>query len=241
MKKYRVFEKYTVPYEISPTGDFVQKLSIFKEINEKLSELILPERNDLVKKLRKKWLTLPENEEDLRDRGLNKGYDFLGTFQHFPLSQLGKLNGIFRETANEIPFRTTSSYIRNQKGNIEREFPPSEAVPELMNALYQWDAENKDVLSVFILHFLLLSIHPFENGNGRLARAVEWSRLRELGFSFHPGWEPEVIMHWQASRYNQALESSRSSGFVDDFIHFMLDGYIEIGRALIPETLSAKQ
>ncbi len=233
MTKYNAFRKHAIPFEMSPTSDFSQKLSVFKEIDSKLQQLKIPERQNLVKKLRKKWLSLPENEEMKRELGLEEGYAFTASFDNLPLSEIAKLNGIFRGIFFPTALRNTATYIRNAKNEVVREFPPHQALPELLNELKVWDYENKDQLSAFILHFLILSIHPFDDGNGRLARAYEWSRLRQIGFKFQSGWGPEVIIHWQASRYNEVLESCRESGFVDDFISFMLDGYIGTGEALI--------
>jgi hypothetical protein len=233
MAKYPAFRKHAIPFELSDRAGLEEKISEFKTLNQALLKNKPISRNNLVKQLRRKWLSLPENDEVMRQEKLSDGYSFLEKWEVLPLTELGKLNSLFRGKETSSTLRTMPLFIRDSKNNIVRQFPDHEALPELMDELSKWDQENTDFISCFVLHSLLLSIHPFDDGNGRVARACEWARLKNHGILFHPGWESEVIIHWFAPQYNQVLESCRSKGFVDEFIIFMLDGYIETGKALI--------
>ena len=58
----------------------------------------------------------------------------------------------------------------------EHEPPPAFEVPELMNDLIKWYKQNKTKIHPFelavLLHTKFVTIHPFVDGNGRVARAL---------------------------------------------------------------------
>ena len=58
----------------------------------------------------------------------------------------------------------------------EHEPPPTFEVPELMNDLIKWYKQNKTKIHPFelavLLHTKFVTIHPFVDGDGRVARAL---------------------------------------------------------------------
>jgi Fic family protein len=61
------------------------------------------------------------------------------------------------------------------KHRVHFEGPPAERVPEEMRAFVEWfdnSPEIDPVLKAGIAHFWFVTIHPFEDGNGRIARAI---------------------------------------------------------------------
>lgn len=63
---------------------------------------------------------------------------------------------------------------------IHYEAPPASAVPRLMSEFIEWyNAETSEDLFIkaAIAHLWFLAIHPFEDGNGRIARAITESIL----------------------------------------------------------------
>lgn len=52
--------------------------------------------------------------------------------------------------------------------------PPARLVPQLMEGLFKWMNENKSIIHPLIIssifHYEFVFIHPFSNGNGRMAR-----------------------------------------------------------------------
>lgn len=58
---------------------------------------------------------------------------------------------------------------------IHFEAPPARQVPREMTAFLNWFNQNTDldpVLKAGVAHFWFVTIHPFEDGNGRIARAI---------------------------------------------------------------------
>ena len=81
-------------------------------------------------------------------------------------------------------WRPVNVHIRDSK----YEFPAWKDVPELMTELLEWYNENKDsvhpVELAAIFHARLVTIHPFADGNGRMARLLMNYILQVNGFPF---------------------------------------------------------
>ena len=97
----------------------------------------------------------------------------------FPTGQSGLhtiRTGSFRKTAMEVvsgPFG---------KQTVHFEAPPAERVPAMMAQFLQWFNSSRGSLDglirAAIAHLTLVTIHPFDDGNGRLARTIT-----EMAFS----------------------------------------------------------
>ena len=81
-------------------------------------------------------------------------------------------------------WRTVNVFIRTSK----YEFPNWKDVPNLMAGLMAWYKENKDKIHPVELaakfHARLVTIHPFADGNGRMARLLMNYILQINGFPF---------------------------------------------------------
>ncbi|MEU8385118.1 Fic family protein [Streptosporangium sp. NPDC048865] len=120
-------------------------------------------------------------------------------------------------------------YVRNSAtGEVVYEGPDAERVPELMAELVAWlnegDLEAPSHVRAAMAHFNLVSIHPWRDGNGRMARALqtlvlgrdrittpefssieEWLGIAENTVDYYRvlaaggrrGWNPhEDTLHW---------------------------------------------
>ncbi len=80
--------------------------------------------------------------------------------------------GQWRQPEND-PMRVVSGAIGREK--IHFIAPKAETIPHEMEAFLRWfnQKDNLDpVLKAGIAHFWFVTIHPFEDGNGRIARAI---------------------------------------------------------------------
>lgn len=104
--------------------------------------------------------------------------------------------------------------------------PPPEMVPKLMKDLFEWMKANKDILHPLILsavfHYEFVFIHPFSDGNGRMARL--WHTI--LLYNWRDVFE-YIPLESQIERfqneYYEAIDRCNKSGNSDVFIEFMLD------------------
>ena len=81
-------------------------------------------------------------------------------------------------------WRPVNVYIRGSK----YDFPHWKKIPKLMSDLIKWHNENKDRMHPVELaakfHVQFVTIHPFADGNGRMARLLLNYILQQSGFPF---------------------------------------------------------
>lgn len=71
------------------------------------------------------------------------------------------------------PMRVVSGAMGHER--VHYEAPPSECVPSMMEELLGWVNGNADidpVLKAALVHLWFVTIHPFDDGNGRLCRTL---------------------------------------------------------------------
>lgn len=102
--------------------------------------------------------------------------------------------------------------------------PPHDLVPSLMKDLFKWlknDEETPMLIKSCIFHYEFVFIHPFSDGNGRLARL--WQNI--LLCKWKPVFEyipiESFIQKYQQEYYNK-IALCHSIGKSNDFIEFML-------------------
>ncbi|BAH32954.1 Fic family protein [Rhodococcus erythropolis] len=127
--------------------------------------------------------------------------------------------------------------------------PRKEDVPELVEQFVQWlanlraeiNAESSDqskfvnaVLAAILAHLYIAWIHPFGNGNGRLARLIEVQILSESGVV------PIIATNLLSDFYNKTrneyyLALDAAQGDVFAFVRYALNGFLDELRAQIEE------
>lgn len=102
--------------------------------------------------------------------------------------------------------------------------PPHDIVPSLMKDLFKWlknDEETPMLIKSCVFHYEFVFIHPFSDGNGRLARL--WQNI--LLCKWKPVFEyipiESFIQKYQQEYYNK-IALCHSIGKPNDFIEFML-------------------
>lgn len=102
-------------------------------------------------------------------------YERLSEINPYNIRQLKQFHGImtkyFVEESGE--FRSGEEGVFNGNQCIFMA-PPAQLVPQLMDELFTWMKEAKDNVHPLILssvfHYEFVFIHPFSDGNGRMAR-----------------------------------------------------------------------
>jgi len=93
----------------------------------------------------------------------------------FPTGRSGmhKITTAAWRTDNSGPMQVVSGPVGRQK--VHYEAPPAAQVPHAMEQFLQWFAAPGDsdpLLVAGLAHLWFVTIHPFEDGNGRIARAI---------------------------------------------------------------------
>ena len=86
-------------------------------------------------------------------------------------------------------------------------------VPDLMHELISWlkSAVGHPATLAADIHFKLVSIHPFVDGNGRTARLLMNLVLLQTGYT------PAIVSNQIRSRYINAIEQAQLGGSLDDY------------------------
>lgn len=102
-------------------------------------------------------------------------------------------------------------------------------VPQLMEDLFRWAEASQlhPVLKSAIVHYEIETIHPFEDGNGRMGRL--WQTLLLAKWNTLFAWIPmESVLYRNRPQYYQAIEDARKANDSGVFIEFTLSALYEI-------------
>lgn len=122
-------------------------------------------------------------------------------------------------------YKTRPNRIVDPGGRTVYAPPPPEQAQPLTQDLLDWlasaDAGRLHPVAVAaIAHHRLVSIHPFADGNGRAARALETWLLYAGGFDTHHLFALDEFFWGDRPRYYEKIQQSRE---LDDDLTFWLD------------------
>lgn len=172
--------------------------------------------------------TVIGSEKEIQEvKNAFKAYDLLGSFDPYSLRDLKKLHAVTTYmTVDE------SGVFRNRNEGVfdgdECIFmaPPPNMVPDLMRTLFSWMRKEKQELHPLVLssvfHYEFVFIHPFLDGNGRMARLWQKAILSEWDPVFQNIPIENQIYEYQ-DEYYKAITASNSAGNSNAFIEFMLE------------------
>lgn len=127
-------------------------------------------------------------------------------------------------TAESGPMQVVSGPVGREKVHFEA--PAAERIEAEIESYLQWfNAPQKvdPVLGAAIAHFWFVTIHPFEDGNGRIARAIadmalaRADKTKERFYSMSSGIETE-----RSEYYNQLESAQRGTLDITEWIEWFL-------------------
>jgi Fic family protein len=126
------------------------------------------------------------------------------------------------------------------KWAVHFEAPPSEKVPQEMTAFIRWfndtspgkpNAIHFAPVRAAIAHLYFESIHPFEDGNGRVGRAIAEKALSQ-GFGYPVMLSLSQVIEADKKAYysalNAASRSNEISAWIKYFVHVILSAQKEV-------------
>lgn len=171
-------------------------------------------------------LVLGEQKEIQEVKNAYAAYEELEKVDPYSLEDLKRLHGIMtRYTVEE-----SGSFRKGEEGVFNGDqcifmAPPARMVPGLMTDLFDWmEREQKTVHPLIlssVFHYEFVFIHPFADGNGRMARLWHTAILSK--------WKPvfayipiESQIEKFQDDYYKAIADCHKAGNSDAFIEFML-------------------
>jgi Fic family protein len=99
------------------------------------------------------------------------------------------------------------------KHRVHFEGPPAERVAEEMRAFLEWFDNNSleidPVLKAGIAHFWFVTVHPFEDGNGRIARAIADMALARSENTSQRFYSISSEIRRERNKYYEGLEETQ--------------------------------
>lgn len=164
--------------------------------------------------------------------GHSKAYDFMFTLlgsDKISEENILTLHRMFYSTIDEEnagKYRTVPVIISGSQYPVSK----TENIPSEMNALVKWISEQRGnyhpIEFAALLHKKFVFIHPFVDGNGRIARLLMNTALIQKGYL------PTVIPPIQRLEYIHALEEAHRNDrkFINFIAEKVIDSEIDFAR-----------
>ena len=183
---------------------------------------------------------IPPAERGIAEMMLSLYRDFVQPLDHQTLYDWHRLvvnerqdiRAIGRYRDHDEPMQVVSGFLHKPKVHFEA--PPSQAMADEMMRFLAWFSasapDGSEPLAALtragIAHLYFVSIHPFEDGNGRIARA-----LAEKALSQAIG-QPSLIalsqiIQRKRSAYYDALEAANKSNEITSWLTYFAETMIE--------------
>jgi Fic family protein len=120
--------------------------------------------------------------------------------------------GVWRDNAKG-PMQVVSGGIGRER--VHYQAPAAELLPAEMDAFLKWVNKNGDedpVLKVAIAHLWFVTIHPFEDGNGRIARTIADWALARVESSPRRFYSMSAQIRKERNKYYSILEQTQKGG-----------------------------
>ena len=163
----------------------------------------------------------------------------------FTLALLKKMHRALKPVKDVGRFRKRQNWIGPEGGSIEEAYylpPKFERVPALMDNLKKYlNSKEKDPLiqlAIFVAQLLI--IHPFMDGNGRIARALIPMILCKKKMTRAPLFFMSAYFHRHRLQYFEKLFQISKNNDWEGWIRFFLKGIIEDGEYQIKKMSSTK-
>ncbi len=243
-------DKYTPPYSITERmlgliSEISEKIGMMSVRSGKMSEVHL-RRNNRIRsihsslKIEANSLSLSEVRDvlnghlvvgDLKEiqevKNAFAAYESIPEIDPFSVTDLKKLHGIMTQGIID----ESGVFRKGNEGVFSGDkcifiAPPPQFVPELIDDLFTWMKQSSSIVHPLIMgavfHYQFVFIHPFADGNGRMARlwhTVILSKWRKE-FEYIP-LESQIEKYQQ--EYYGSIEKCHVNGDSNTFIEFILE------------------
>ncbi len=202
--------------------------SIYSSLKIEANSLSLGQTKDVIDGR----LVLGPKREIMEVKNAYEAYEMIPSIDPYKIGDLKKVHGIMGQKilSDAGRFRDGNEGVFNGDKCIFMA-PPPKLVPSLMTELFMWMKQEQNKVHPLIMsavfHYEFVFIHPFSDGNGRMARL--WHTM--LLYRWNPIFEyiplESQIEKFQ-EEYYQAISKCHAKGNSNVFIEFMLERIDEI-------------
>lgn len=178
-------------------------------------------------------LVLGEKKEIQEVKNAYEAYEKVTSINPYSINELNYMHAVMTKYLVD----ESGAFRKGEEGVFSGDkcifmAPPATLVPDLMTQLFDWMNREKDNLHPLILsavfHYEFVFIHPYSDGNGRMARLWHSAILTK--------WKPvfeyipiESQIEKFQDGYYEAISKCHTNGNSNVFIEFMLE---QIDRVL---------
>lgn len=197
--------------------------SIHSSLKIEANSLSLSEVRDVIDG----HLVLGDQKEIQEVKNAYAAYNEIEKIKPYSISDLKRIHGIM----TYLTVVESGTFRKGDEGVFSGDTcifvaPSPHMVPELMEELFCWMKKNKDKVHPLILsavfHYEFVFIHPFSDGNGRIARLWHTTLLYNWRNVFEYIPLESQIEKFQEEYYN-AIAQCHVNGNSTLFIEFMLE------------------
>lgn len=139
----------------------------------------------------------------------------------------------------ELDYRSNQNYVRSLD-EVVYEPPKFEDVPKFMKSLVSFINDDSDeilhpLIKALIIHFYFVYIHPFNDGNGRTARALTYMYLLKSGYHFFKFFSISSILKEFRGNYYKAIKNVED---YDNDLTYFLEFYLDMMEKSIKKVSS---
>lgn len=132
--------------------------------------------------------------------------------------------GLYHVASYRSPMHDPMVVVSGQVGKEKVHFqaPPAEALPNLMSEFIVWckqETQSHPIIKSAVAHFWFVTLHPFDDGNGRLARAIGDYFLAQADKLPHRFYSLSSAILRNRKQYYHALELNQKGGL--DISHWL--------------------
>ena len=172
-------------------------------------------------------LVLGEQKEIQEVKNAYEAYEQIGKINPYSINDLNSLHAVMTKylVSESGVFRSGEEGVFNGDECIFMA-PPAQLVPDLMKQLFDWMNREKNYVHPLILsavfHYEFVFIHPYSDGNGRMARLWHTAILSKWKpiFEFIP---IESQIEKFQDGYYEVIAKCHTDGKSNVFIEFMLE------------------
>ncbi|MBE7045730.1 MAG: Fic family protein [Ruminococcaceae bacterium] len=188
---------------------------------------------------------LGEQKEIQEVKNAYAAYEKLSEINPFDLDELKHFHGIM----TKYLLSESGEFRKGEEGVFSGDkcifmAPPARMVPILMKNLFDWLSENRNEVHPLIMagvfHYEFVFIHPFSDGNGRMARLWHSAFLTKWNpvFEYIP-IESQIEKFQDA--YYAAIAKCHTEGNSDTFILFILEQIDRILDEIVKQMSSSDE
>lgn len=125
---------------------------------------------------------------------------------------------------DEKEYRKNQNFVRSMEETVY--IPPKfEEVPQMMKDLVKFINDDRDenlhpLVKAVIIHFYFVYVHPFNDGNGRTARAISYMYLLKNGYGFFKFFSISSLLKEFRTTYYKSIKNVED--FDSDLSYFII-------------------